>query len=75
MSLLEQVENSIGNEVADDNKYDKMLDMVKDEDSLSDADKALISAMFVKISTDEDTHKLMLKIIRDVLVDSHRDEK
>lgn len=75
MSLLEQVENSIGNEANDDNKYDKMLDMVKNEGSLSDADKALISAMFVKISTDEETHKLMLKIIRDVLVDSRRGEK
>lgn len=67
MKLLELVNNSISDETGADNEYEKMIDMVKSEDSLSDTDKALISAILVKIETDEETHNLMLKIIRDVL--------
>lgn len=67
MTLLELVNNSIDDEVGADNDYEKMIDLVKSEDSLSDSDKALISTMLIKIETDEETHNLMLKIIRDVL--------
>ena len=45
---------SISDETGADNEYEKMIDMVKNEESLSDTDKALISTMLIKIETDED---------------------
>lgn len=77
MTLLELVNNSISDETGADNEYEKMIDLVKSEGSLSDTDKALISAMLVKIETDEETHNLMLKIIRDVLTKGgdHNDDE
>ena len=77
MTLLEIINNSISDETSADNEYEKMIELVKSEDSLSDADKALISTMLIKIETDEETHNLMLKIIRDVLTkggDNNDDE-
>lgn len=77
MTLLEIINNSISDETGADNEYEKMIDMVKNEESLSDTDKALISTMLIKIETDEETHNLMLKIIRDVLTkggDNNDDE-
>lgn len=74
MSLLDMVNNSLKDEHVAGTSYEDMIAMVKNENGLSDEDKALISTMLVKIATDEDTHNLMLKVIRDVLTrDNHKE--
>lgn len=67
MTLLDLVNNSIGDETQADNEYEKMIELVKKEDKLSDTEKGLIAAMIFKINTDEETHQVMLKTIKDVL--------
>ncbi len=67
MTLLEIVNNSISDETGADNVYERMINLVKNENGLSDTDKALIITILVKIETDEETHNLMLKVIRDIL--------
>lgn len=69
MTLLNLVKDSISDETKADNKYEQMIDLVKSEGSLSDTEKALITTLLVKIEADEESHDLILKIIRDVLIE------
>lgn len=67
MSLLELINNSISDETGADNEYEQMIKMVEQEKELSDSEKSLIAGMLFKIETDEETHQVMLKIIKNIL--------
>jgi UDP-glucose 6-dehydrogenase len=67
MTLLELVESSIDDETSADNEYEKMAELVDKQDNLNDSEKALILGIIFKINTDEETHQVLLKVIRDIL--------
>lgn len=67
MELLELVNNSIKDETTADNEYEKMREALNKADGLTDKEKALIAGIIFKIETDEETHQVLLKIIREAL--------
>ena len=71
MKLLDLVNNSIDDETNADSEYEDMMKLVESEEGLSDAEKALITGILFKIETDEETHQVLLKIIRDTLSKSN----
>ena len=67
MSLIDYIKDSLKDEHDANNKYDVMLKLTENDASINEKDKALISGIIFKIKTDEETHKVLLKIIKEVL--------
>lgn len=67
MKLLDIINQNITDEKDADDGYNSMIEAVKAEDGLTDAEKSLILGILFKIETDEETHQTLLKIIKDVL--------
>lgn len=64
--LFSLVVDSLKDESGASNKYISMMELVSESD-IPDSDKALILGLIFKINNDEETHKVLLEIIRDVV--------
>lgn len=71
MSLIEQVNKYIEDEFEASNEYDELIIKVKQDSKLNENDKSLIVGILFKMSTDEETHKILLNIIKEV-IDSYK---
>lgn len=67
MDLYEFVTSSLQDEKDATSEYDEMLDLVSNDETLSDSEKSLISGLLFSIKEDERKHNVLLHIIKDVL--------
>lgn len=67
MNIIQQLKDSIKDETSARNEYDELIDEINKDSKLKENDKNLIMGILYKISTDEKTHKILLKIIDKVL--------
>ena len=74
MSLYEYVVNSIVDEKDATSEYDDMMQATKDDELLSDSDKALIISIIASIKKDEQQHNTFLTVIKAIL-DDYKDAK
>ena len=65
--LLEAFNKKIENEGADRDYYRGLTDKVKSNELLTDEEKELINSVIYKISTDEESHNVMLKSVVEIL--------
>lgn len=66
-SLLEKVNDSLGDETDAKDEYQEMIDLTSKTTELTDEEKSLITGILFKIQTDEKTHKVLLSILKEVL--------
>ena len=67
MTLEQFVNNSIKDEDKADIDYGEMIEITKADEGLTEEEKSLIAGILFKIQTDEQTHQVLLKIIKGVL--------
>ena len=65
--LISAFSKKIENEGADRDYYKGLIDEVKSNKVLTDEEKELISSVVNKISTDEESHNVMLKSVVEIL--------
>lgn len=65
--LIDAFNKKIENEGADRDYYKGLIDEVKSNEVLTDEEKELISSVVHKISTDEESHNVMLKSVVEIL--------
>lgn len=57
----------LSDEDSDSKKYRKAADLVLEIEGLDDETKEVISSVFIKIATDEESHNALLKTINDIV--------
>lgn len=67
MDLLKLVNDSLSDEVGAKDEYESMIKATESNEKLSEEEKSLITGIIFKIKTDEETHQVLLKIIKEVL--------
>ena len=75
MSFYELIANSIVDEKDATSEYDDMMQACKDDDSLTDSEKALMLSTIASIKKDEETHQMFLGVIKAILDDKREEKK
>ena len=75
MSFYELIANSIVDEKDATSEYDEMMQAWKDDESLTDSEKALMLSTIASIKSDEETHQMFLGVIKAILDDKREEKK
>lgn len=67
MELLKMIEANINDEEGASDGYETMMDAIEQSEELTDEEKSLMTGIVFKIRTDEETHQVLLKILKDVV--------